>query len=239
MQPNACAIKKAKDDMSQPSRPGENGDAPRRRNDLPPEVLDIIIPALQVGGLSGMSGLLVGGFAGVIRSNAPFLFALASGIQWSVLGGTFWASRGVVLHAWGKEKVTPREKASASAIAGAVGGTAGGLLRGRRNVLPGAVMFALFGATGQVLYNMADTRNSERSQALEEERDLKTSWLNSKWSPMKVLSDAEYEAMLQDKLLSINAQIALVDENIEALRNQKREVAAKKTLDDSWSSKST
>lgn len=37
-----------------------------------------------------MSGLLVGGFAGVIRSNTPFLFALASGIQWSVLGGTFW-----------------------------------------------------------------------------------------------------------------------------------------------------
>jgi len=39
------------------------------------------------------------------------------------------ASRGFVLHAWGKDKVTPREKISASSIAGAVGGTAGGLLR--------------------------------------------------------------------------------------------------------------
>jgi hypothetical protein len=34
-----------------------------------------------------------------------------------------------VIHAWGKDKVGPREKVSASAIAGGVGGTAGGLLR--------------------------------------------------------------------------------------------------------------
>ena len=54
MQPNACSIKKIKDDMSQPpSSSGDSGDAPRRQNDLPPEVLDIIIPALQVGGISG------------------------------------------------------------------------------------------------------------------------------------------------------------------------------------------
>ncbi|KAH7343019.1 hypothetical protein BKA65DRAFT_303336 [Rhexocercosporidium sp. MPI-PUGE-AT-0058] len=236
MQPNACSIKKIKDDMSQPSKPGDSGDAPRRQNDLPPEVLEIIVPALQIGGISGMSGLLVGGFAGVVRSNTPFLFALASGIQWSVLGGTFWASRGFVLHAWGKDKVTPREKISANAIAGAVGGTAGGLLRGRKNVIPGAIMFAIFGATGQMVYNMADARNSELSQA-PQERDLKDSWLNSKWSPMKVLSDAEYETMLQEKLLRINAQIALVDENIEALRGQEREIAAKKALDESRVSK--
>lgn len=54
MQPNVCTVKKVKDDMSQPSRTGESGEAPRRRNDLPPEVLDIIAPALQVGGISGM-----------------------------------------------------------------------------------------------------------------------------------------------------------------------------------------
>jgi hypothetical protein len=90
--------------------------------------------------------MLVGGFAGVIRSNTPTLFALASGIQWFTLGTAFWgkwspfgkthladilvsASRGFVLHAWGKDKVGPREKVSASTIAGGVGGTAGGILR--------------------------------------------------------------------------------------------------------------
>lgn len=54
MQPNACAIRKVKDDMTQPTKSGANGEAPRRQNDLPPEILDIIVPALQVGGLSGM-----------------------------------------------------------------------------------------------------------------------------------------------------------------------------------------
>jgi len=165
-------------------------------------------------------------------------FVDPSHLAWHLLNPHL-ASRGAVLHAWGKDKVAPREKVSASAIAGAVGGAAGGLLRGRRNVLPGAIMFALFGATGQVVYNMADARNSERSQAPEEERDLKNSWLNSKWSPMKVLSDAEYEAMLQEKLLRINAQIALVDENIEALRIQERKIAAKRALDESQFPKST
>ncbi|KAJ5050460.1 uncharacterized protein L3040_002343 [Drepanopeziza brunnea f. sp. 'multigermtubi'] len=221
--------------MTQPAKSGAGGEAPRRRNDLPSEILEIVSPALRVGGLSGTSGLLFGGFAGVIRSNTPFLFALASGIQWSVLGGTFWASRGAVLHAWGKEQVTPNEKVSASAIAGSIAGTAGGLLRGRKNVIPGAVMFAIFGATGQALYNMADARNSEL--ALAPERDLKDSWLNSKWSPMKVLSDAEYEKMLQEKLLRINAEIALVDENIEALRSEEREMAAEKSLEKSKVSK--
>lgn len=38
------------------------------------------------------------------------------------------ASRGLVIHAWGKDKITSRDKVSASAIAGGVAGTAGGLL---------------------------------------------------------------------------------------------------------------
>jgi hypothetical protein len=85
-------------------------------------------------------------------------------------------------------------------------------------------MFAVFGAAGQVLYNRADARNSELAENGESEK--KNSFLNSKWSPMKVLSDSEYENMLREKLLRVNAQIALVDENIEALRAQERELAA-------------
>jgi len=237
MQPNACAIQKVKGDMTQ-SQPSGTGAEPRRPNDLPPEILEIIWPALQVGGLSGMSGMLVGSFAGVIRSSTPTLFALASGVQWFALGTTFWASRGFVLHAWGKDKVGPRERISASAIAGGVGGTAGGLLRGRGNIIPGAIVFAVFGAVGQALYNRADAQNSELAEKGESEK--KNSFLNSKWSPMKVLSDSEYENMLREKLLRVNAQIALVDENIEALRAQELELAAEneKRLNDAKNSTS-
>lgn len=83
-------------------------------------------------------------------------------------------------------------------------------------------MFAIFGATGQAIYNWADARNSERI----EKGVHKNSIFNSKWSPMKVLSDSEYEDMLREKLLRVNAQIALVDENIEALRAQERQLSA-------------
>ncbi|CAL3969349.1 unnamed protein product [Diplocarpon coronariae] len=221
--------------MTESKKSGPSAEPPRRQNDLPPELLEIIVPALEVGGVSGMCGLVVGGFTGIIRSSTPVLFALVSGIQWSVLGATFWASRRTVLHAWGKEELTPKEKISASTIAGGFAGTAGGLLRGRKNVIPGAIMFTLFGATGQALYNMADARVSKLSEL--PEKNLKDSWLNSKWSPMKVLSDAEYETMLQEKLLRVNAQIALVDESIEALRGQEREIATKKKFDESKISK--
>jgi predicted house-cleaning noncanonical NTP pyrophosphatase (MazG superfamily) len=94
---------------------------------------------------------------------------------------------------------------------------------GRRNVIPGAIMFAIFGATGQAMYNWTDARNSER---VEKGGVHKNSIFNSKWSPMKVLSDREYEDMLREKLLRVNAQIALVDENIEALRAQERQLTA-------------
>jgi hypothetical protein len=77
----------------------------------------------------GVSGLVFGTFAGIVRSNTPVLFALASGIQWAVLGSTFAASRGIVLQGWEKERTTPRDRISASAIAGGIAGTAGGLLR--------------------------------------------------------------------------------------------------------------
>ncbi|KUJ22205.1 uncharacterized protein LY89DRAFT_681491 [Mollisia scopiformis] len=224
MQPNACSIKKIKDDMTATPQSGEDSEGHRKRNGLPPEVIEIIWPALQVGGLSGLSGLTLGAFAGVMRSSPPALFAMAAGIQWFTLGTTIWASRGFVLHAWGKEKVTPREKISASAIAGAIGGTAGGLLRGRKNVIPGATMVALFGATGQYLYNVADARKTTLAGKPE---SAKNSWLDSKWSPMKVLSDQDYENMLREKLLRVNAEIALVDDNIEALRAQEQKQKAK------------
>lgn len=107
---------------------------------------------------------------------------------------------------------------------------------GRKNVIPGAIMFSIFGATGQALYNIADARKSELADA--PEKDLKDSWLNSKWSPVQVLSDAEYAKMLHEKLLRINAQILLVDESIEAIRCREREEAAKRELSESNSSKS-
>lgn len=46
----------------------------------------------------------------------------------------------------------------------------------------------------------------------------KTSWLDSKWSPMKRLSDKDYEEKLEEKILRLDAEIAIIDENIAALK---------------------
>lgn len=93
-------------------------------------------------------------------------------------------------------------------------------LGGPRNIIPGTIMFALFGSAGQALYDKADARNSAKPAV--DPNEKKTSWLNSKWSPVSVLSDAEYEAILREKLLGVEAQIAIVDENLKALRALER-----------------
>lgn len=219
MQPNACAVQKVKDDMT--GKTSAAGLESRASQNRPSEdYSNILYPALQVGGLSGMSGLLVGAFAGVIRSSNPTLFALASGVQWFTLGSSFTASRSYIRQSWGQEKLTPKDSVYVSAISGGVAGTAGGLLRGPRNVIPAAVMFAILGAGGQALYNRADDQVSEFAQSAPSNRI--ESWLNSKWSPMRPLSESEYEIILRERLLRINADIALIDQNIEALRAQER-----------------
>ena len=101
------------------------------------------------------------------------------------------------------------------------------LLGGPRNIIPGAITYALFGTGGQYLYNRVDAQNTkliESGKALK-----KTSWLDSKWVPMKRLTDEEHEHIISEKLLSVNAEIALLDENIEALRAQEREFARKES----------
>ena len=72
------------------------------------------------------------------------------------------------------------------------------------------------------MYNMADIRRSAYPSSVS-----KTigggRWLNSRWSPVKALSDDEYTTMLQEKLLRIKAEIALVEESITVLKTQQSE----------------
>lgn len=73
-------------------------------------------------------------------------------------------------------------------------------------------MFSLLGAGGQFAVNKWSA--SEASSG-------KTSWLDRKWSPVTRLSDEEYEHMLEEKILGLDADLAIVDENLMALRAQK------------------
>ena len=84
-------------------------------------------------------------------------------------------------------------------------------------------MFTIFGLLGQSIYNSLDAQHTKELQLASHDGKPASSpfWrrvANSKWSPMKVLTDEEYEKMLRERLLRVNAEIVLVDENIEKLR---------------------
>ncbi|KAI4232947.1 MAG: hypothetical protein L6R40_007227 [Gallowayella cf. fulva] len=192
----------------------------------------VLIPALK----AGASGLVVGGAAGILRSSTPGLFAIASGLQCAALGTTFYATRGAILQAW---QITasspPQDRIYPSTLAGGItGGTIGGLTRGRANIIPGIIMFSVFGFAGQHLYNALDANhqlsltNQPTTDALETPtaRPLEPRWrrmLNSRWSPMKVLSDEEYEQLLKEKLVRVEAELAMVEDNIEEIQQKARD----------------
>ncbi|KAL8725078.1 MAG: hypothetical protein Q9181_006553 [Wetmoreana brouardii] len=106
---------------------------------------------------------------------------------------------------------------------------------GRTNIIPGMIMFSLFGFAGQHIYNTLDARQSSHTSLHQPRSNTNLSpsdvspispdasnanqpfWkraLDSRWSPMKVLSDEEYEKMLRQKLLRVEAELAILDEDI-------------------------
>lgn len=139
-------------------------------------------------------------------------------------------TRGAPIHVRHDQSPLPSDKVRASTIAGAFTGFNLGLLfRGPRNVIPGTIMFSLFGWAGQHGYNHLDAKNSSEIQKQVEliakgEDKPKEPWTyrlaKSKWSPMSVLSDEEYVKMQEEKLLRVEAEIAIIDEKIAEFRRQ-------------------
>jgi hypothetical protein len=92
-------------------------------------------------------------------------------------------------------------------------------------------VFAMLGGAGQTIHNMADSRHVVKSKSPGEPQ-TRSRWLDSKWSPVKVLSDDEYEGILQEKLLRVKAEIALIDENIVELQKNATQKKAPQTIPD-------
>lgn len=86
-------------------------------------------------------------------------------------------------------------------------------LGGPKNIIPGVIVFSLIGGTGQAFVNA--------SQGRPEVTEKKKSIFESSWSPLKKLSDDDYRDMIDEKMLRIDAEIALIDEKIVELRAAK------------------
>jgi len=105
----------------------------------------------------------------------------------------------------------------ASSIAGLFAGVGtAGLFRGRRNVIPAAIVWSLIGFTGQLAVNFSEGR--ERVEV--EVKEKRSIW-DSRWSPLTKLSDEEYEGILREKLVRVEAELAIVDEDLAMIREEK------------------
>ncbi|KAK4950557.1 hypothetical protein LTR66_013933 [Elasticomyces elasticus] len=138
------------------------------------------------------------------------------------------ATRGVILQAWDVERITPRDRVTASSLAGGIaGGSIGLVTRGKSNALPGFVMFSIFGYAGQRIYNTLDAQHSQASTDANDPAqpadNVFKRFARQKWTPVSVLSDAEYEALLREKMLKVEVEIALIDDKIAQLREEERE----------------
>lgn len=80
---------------------------------------------------------------------------------------------------------------------------------------PGLVVFSLLGYCGQSAFNRLDAWQMKKAQ--NPSKPLAQRVAESKWIPFRYLSDEDYRGILSEKLLSIEAEIALLDEKIEEL----------------------
>ena len=75
------------------------------------------------------------------------------------------------------------------------------------------------GYCGQVAYEKLDRRHTESLVHSEDKsNNLLQRIAKSRWVPVQVLTDEEYRDMLQEKLLRVDTEIALIDDRIEEIR---------------------
>jgi hypothetical protein len=78
--------------------------------------------------------------------------------------------------------------------------------------VPNILFWGSVGAGGQLAANAFLKRRAE-AKPIEDD-----SWMAKSWVPLTKMSDAEYENVLSERMLSIDAEVALIDEKIADLR---------------------
>ena len=91
-------------------------------------------------------------------------------------------------------------------------------------MVPGIIVFSIFGSLSQAIYNSVDASRST-SFSVDHSDTPSANFLQNlaskKWIPMKSLSDKEYEGMLREKLLKVEVEMAVIDDDIKKLKAKK------------------
>ncbi|KAI0481649.1 hypothetical protein F4859DRAFT_512793 [Xylaria cf. heliscus] len=195
----------------------QTNDVAHRDMPSPTELRQMAARSLQTGLITGGVGLVAGAGSGILRSAPPTLFALFTGFQWFALGSSYMASRDLLRHAWGgEENMSSPDFVITGGMAGGVSGLMGGLIRGPKNILPGILFFSTLGAGTSYVSQLAGHKDA----------NSKTRWLDSKWSPMQRLSDKDYMEKIEEKILRLDAEIAIIDDNIASLKSSQSSVTS-------------
>ncbi|KAL5335399.1 hypothetical protein BJX70DRAFT_390687 [Aspergillus crustosus] len=182
-----------------------------------------LVTSLKVGALIGSTGLVYGGISGVIRSPHPVIHSISCGIHWFACGTSFWWLRSSILKHYYEDKATLKERSYASTVSGGVAGGAVTRLMGGR-LVPGLIIFSMLGYVGQASYNAIDRWQLE--QANKPSKPFLERMAESRWIPLKSLTDDEYRGILSEKLLGIEVEIALIDDKIDELQKAKLNLPA-------------
>ncbi|EGC43859.1 conserved hypothetical protein [Histoplasma capsulatum var. duboisii H88] len=167
---------------------------------------------------AGVSGLIFGGITGVLRSPNPAIHSIAAGIHWFAFGTSSWWLRSNILRIQFNDKPTAEQRAFASSVSSGLSGGAIAFSIHRR-FMPGAVIFGIAGFLGQKSYDVIDRWQLSRDRTAPQ-KPLVQRMLESKWMLLRPLPDEEYIEMLNEKLLAVDAEIAVIDDKIAALRTQ-------------------
>ncbi|EME85840.1 uncharacterized protein MYCFIDRAFT_72314 [Pseudocercospora fijiensis CIRAD86] len=183
---------------------------------------DSIETAMKMGVACGSVGFLFGGAVGILRGLPVFFAATATGVQTFGLGTAFTWTRLSIIHAWTTEQRPPTSSdlIKATAIAGGFsGGAMGALFRGRKNILPGMLMWSIFGAAGQYSYNLWTVPRQIGPQG----PGFWQRMSEKSWTPFRVLSNEEYATMLKEKQLRLDVEISILEDKIAAIKKEQSE----------------
>lgn len=90
-------------------------------------------------------------------------------------------------------------------------------VQGNRGLASSVVFCSVATSGGQLLLNTFTGRKRKPEADLEDGH-----WLGGRYSPLKQLSDEEYIHMMDEKILRVDADIALIDDRIKDLKQKQQ-----------------
>ncbi|KAF3160664.1 hypothetical protein EYR41_009203 [Orbilia oligospora] len=201
-----------------------------------------LVKGLYVGFATATCGGLISALVATLRNNPRSrLYIVGTTLNCFILGTGFYITRDIfskrVFKCPQDGGIPPRERIILSgASAAVIGATWGAVIGGRRNLIPGFITFGIAGVGGQVVLNAieASTKQDKLGGSSSEappREGILSRILNSENSPVRKLSSEEYVSKMRDKQLMVDAEIALIDEEIARLTKKLEEENARKGVE--------